>query len=68
MRYVSDKWCRKIKTQILCSQLHKHFFENRAIYEMWKNIVQLDRPQMTIWRIYIGCWIHKATNTHSQNM
>jgi hypothetical protein len=27
------------------------FFANRAIYEiMWKNNVELDRPQMTIWR------------------
>jgi hypothetical protein len=43
------------------------FFENRAIYEiMWKNIVQRDRPQMTIWRMRIACWIPKATNTHSQ--
>jgi len=25
------------------------FFENRAVYEiMWKNIVEKDRPQMTI--------------------
>jgi hypothetical protein len=31
------------------------FFENRAVYEiMWKNIVQLDRPQMTPWRMRIA--------------
>jgi len=24
------------------------------------------RPQMTIWRMRIACWIPKATNTHSQ--
>jgi len=23
----------------------------------WKNIVQPDRPQMTIWRMHIACWI-----------
>ena len=40
-------------------------FENRALYEiMWKNILQPDRPQMTIWYMSITCWIHKATNTH----
>jgi len=37
-------------------------FENCAVFEiMWRNIVEPDRPQMTIWRI--GCWIPKATNT-----
>ena len=42
------------------------FFKNRAVYEiMWKNIVQRDRPQMTIWRMHIAWWIPKATNTHS---
>jgi hypothetical protein len=25
-----------------------------------------DRPQITIWRICISCWIHKATNRHSE--
>jgi len=39
-------------------------FENRAVYEiMWKNIVQLDRPHVTIWRMRIAYRIHKATNT-----
>ena len=43
------------------------FFENRAVYEiMWENIVERDRPQMTIWRMCTACWIPKGTNTHSQ--
>jgi hypothetical protein len=29
-------------------------------------MVQLDRPQMTIWRMRIACWIPTATNTHSE--
>jgi len=33
---------------------------------MWKNIVELGRPQVTIWRLRIACWIPKATNTHSE--
>ena len=42
------------------------FFENHAVYEiMWKNIAQPDKPQMTIWRMRIECWIPKVTNTHS---
>jgi len=33
---------------------------------MWKNIVERVRPQMTIWRMRIACWIPTATNTHTQ--
>ena len=44
--------------------MHDHFF---FVYEiMWKNIAQSDRPQMTIQRMRIACWIPKATNTHSE--
>jgi len=43
------------------------FFENRAVDEvMWKNTVDPGRPQVTIWRMRISCWITKATNTHSE--
>ena len=45
------------------------FFENRAVYEITsKNIVQLDRPQVTIRRMRISFWITKATNTYSENV
>jgi hypothetical protein len=44
------------------------FFENGAFYEIiLKNIVESDRPGMTIWRIRIAYWIRKATNTYSRN-
>jgi len=33
---------------------------------MWKNIAEWGRPQMTIWRIRIVCWVTKATDTHSK--
>jgi hypothetical protein len=53
----------KIKAYILCSL----FTENSAVYEvMWINIVEPYRPQMTIWRMRIACWIPKATNTCSE--
>jgi len=43
------------------------FFENSTVYEMQcKNILQPDRPQVTIWCMRIACWITKATNTHSE--
>ena len=30
---------------------------------MWKNVVESGRPQMTIWRLRIACWITRATDT-----
>jgi len=43
------------------------FSEIRAFYEtMWKEIVQPGRPQLTIWRMCIACWMPKATNAHSE--
>jgi len=51
----------RLETHILCSVT---FFENRTFYEItWKNIVEGGRPQMIIWRMFIACWISKATNT-----
>jgi hypothetical protein len=42
-------------------------FENRAVYEiMLNNIVEPDRPQVTIRSVAIACWIPKATNTHPE--
>jgi hypothetical protein len=43
------------------------FFSSRAVCEiMWTNTVQTDRPQVTLWRMRIACWIPEATNTHSE--
>ena len=64
MKNVSDRICREI--QNIHFIFNKFCIEIRAVYElMWKNIVQPGRPQMTIWRMHIACWIPKATNTHS---
>jgi len=35
---------------------------------MWKNIVEPDRPQKTIWRMCIACWIPNVTKTDTQIM
>jgi len=44
------------------------FPENRAVYEaMWKNTVQPDGPQMTIWRMRIAC-AHPRLQTHTQKL
>jgi hypothetical protein len=46
MRNISKELAEKIQTHILCSVT---FFLNSAVYEiMWKNMVELHRPQMTI--------------------
>jgi hypothetical protein len=52
---VSDESCRENQnTHFMFNNFF--FFENRAVYEiMWKNNVQPDRPQMTIWRMCILC-------------
>jgi hypothetical protein len=57
------EFVEKIKTHFVNNNF---FFENRAVYEkMWKNKVDPDSPQMTIWRTRIACWIPKDTNTHT---
>ena len=63
MRNVSDKSCTE--NQITHFMFNNFFPENRVVYEiMWKNIVQADMTQMTIWRMRFVCWIRKATKTH----
>ena len=44
-----------------------NIFFDRTVYEIkCKNIVEADRPRMTIWRRHIASWIPKATNVHSE--
>jgi hypothetical protein len=53
----------RVRPYILYSMF---FFVNHAFYEiMWKDIVQSDRPQMTLWRMSFTYWTPKITNTHS---
>jgi len=42
------------------------FFKSCHLWDMWKNIVEPDRPQMKIWLMQIACWTPKATSTHSE--
>jgi len=64
MRNVSDKVCRGNKNTHFALS---NFSFNRAVYEtMWKNMVQPDTPQMTIWRMSVAYCITKGTKTHSQ--
>jgi hypothetical protein len=53
----------KIKTHVLCSIT---FFENSAVYEIvCKNFTERGWPQMTIWLMYIACWVAKTSHTLS---
>jgi hypothetical protein len=67
MRNVPDKSCRgNQNTHFL---FHNVFFfvENRAVYQiMWKDIVEREKSQMTIWRMRRACCIPMATYTHSE--
>ena len=52
------EFIEKIVTHFMFS----NFFFNRAVYAIvWKNIVERDWTQMTIWRMGIVCFIPKAT-------
>jgi len=55
----------RIKEQEIRLTLQEHDDDDDDDDEKkWKNIIQLDRLQMTIWRMPIACWIPKATTTH----
>jgi len=41
------------------------FSKNCTIYEIiWNNIVESDRPYMTVQPMWIACWTSKAMGTH----
>jgi len=62
------KVVENIKTHISYSVTF-FYFENGTVYEvMWKNVVQLGRPQFTIWRIRFASWMPKATNTYLEHV
>jgi hypothetical protein len=43
------------------------FYEIRAVYDIrWKNIVELDMPQKTIWHMRVSHWVPQAINTPSE--
>jgi hypothetical protein len=55
---------QEIKTHSLCS------ITFRKSYRLWdnveKNIAERGRPQTTILRMRIACWIPKAADAHSE--
>jgi hypothetical protein len=67
MKNISGKRCRENQNiQFMFSNIVV-VIEIPFIYEiMWKNVVELGRPQMIIWRMRIARWIPKATKTHTE--
>jgi hypothetical protein len=68
MRNVSNKSCGESqKTHFTSNNV---FLGGKNVEKeiIWKNIVQPDRPQGTIWRMCIGSWIPKDTYTHSEHV
>ena len=64
VRNVSCKICRENQNAYVT---HRNFLFYHAVREItWKNIVESDRPQMTIWRVCVACWITKAKHTNSE--
>jgi hypothetical protein len=60
------KCCREIQNT---KSMFNNFFSFSKIVpfmRMWKNIVELDKPQMTMWRLCIAFWLPKSTNTHPE--
>ena len=65
MKNVSDK--RSKENQNTHIVFNDFCLKHCALSEiMWKNMVDWGRPQMTKLHMHIPCWIHKATNTHSE--
>jgi len=53
---ISHKICRENHNTHF--MFNNFFLENRAVYVIkCTNMVQPDRPQMTIWRVRFACWI-----------
>jgi hypothetical protein len=64
-RSVSDKSCKQIETHSLCP-ITFFFRKSCRLWNNWKDIVEPDRTQMTIWGMPLSCWIPTGTNTHSE--
>ena len=60
---VETRAVEKIETHIYVQWL---FPENLIFCEMCKNTVNLDWPQMTIWRMRVPCWITRSINTQPE--
>jgi hypothetical protein len=65
MRNVSNESC--IENQNTYFMFSDFFPENRAVYEIMRKMwwSQMDRNDVTIWRVRVACGISTATRTHT---
>ena len=61
VQYASRQQCCKTHKRPLPFRKCLHF-----IRQLWKNMIEPDRRQATIWIVCIVCWIPKAKDTHSE--
>jgi len=67
MGHALDKSCRENRNMHFCIQWLFFFLRKSCLlWDNVENVVQPDRPQMTVRRMRIACWITKATNTHAE--
>jgi hypothetical protein len=59
---VSDKCCRENQDMHFMFNIF-FFLKSCRFWGNVKNAAERGRPQMTIWRMRISCWITKTTNT-----
>jgi hypothetical protein len=55
--------CRE--NQNTCFMSNNFFFKSCCLWNNVENIVEPERPYMTIWRMHMACWVPKATHTHT---
>jgi hypothetical protein len=59
------KVMEEIKTHVMFSYV---FLGKSSHYEiLWRKTVELERPQMKIWRMHMACWKLKAIHTHTHS-
>jgi len=64
MTNVWDKNCRENQNTHF---VFSYFFrQSCCLWDNVKNNVKPDRPQMTIWRMRVACWIPKSSHTRSE--
>jgi len=61
--FLNEKFYRKYCTENQNTYFWSTIFfsKNCAVYEIWKNMVEQARPQMTIQHMHIARWLHEST-------
>ena len=62
VRNVSDSSCRENKNSHF---MFNNFVQNSAVHEItWKNVLEPDSPQMTIWCMSLACQLARVADTY----